>query len=698
MGRKPNPLILQFFERGPKLADHSNRYPHRCKACGENFPKGRIDSLVTHLTKKCPAISPDNRINAVLALHGVPTTAQHAAAVGAGQGGADASTAPRNWTPLETLAEASRQVHLTEKEHGVPVRNGGAAALHPMIDPNLVDGQEELTTLNGTGSNGTQQGDGAVPGKNDFTFTSGNSLMSGIASISATDWEALLATLPPEFAQLAEATANGDGAVDSLVTSSNLDVAAAAAARLNPTVLDPAIAEPIIEGELGASPEQTADEHPLVVPERAAMQPWGQMTDPAHAGRFLELAKVPPMPAKGGKRMLAPGLQGASKTRHTRARFDPSRRKEVQEVRKIGACIRCRILRKTCSKGDPCDTCRKVLTPRIWRGGCVRTKLSVQLDLYTAGVQVVLAQNKINSLKNALVLESNADVQIMVALFHDPNASMMTLPVLVAGAAQDASDSAPVVRPGEVVMVDNDKVELPSEVDKYMKEILGELINREAEGSFIRITLDTARSFLDQRNDFLLRMSLDLWGLVEILDRERQWTIFEVRHGQMEEPRLIKDDTDHDIFDMICLQLTAAAERRAAATSLSLMNGMQRILQDSKNRIDFGMFLTAVILLSCIEKTTWAFKAWEQDNLRQGWPLQEKQPAAFTPQGHIIAEHLRMLLAIRRCLPRTVRGPDGKLVTVEEDETVRRYFERINLNGKDIPAALVLSIVANPAS
>jgi len=40
MGRKPNPLISEYFERGAKINDKSNRYPHRCKLCGEVFPKG----------------------------------------------------------------------------------------------------------------------------------------------------------------------------------------------------------------------------------------------------------------------------------------------------------------------------------------------------------------------------------------------------------------------------------------------------------------------------------------------------------------------------------------------------------------------------------------------------------------------------------------------------------------------------------
>lgn len=56
MGRRPNPLVTEFFTRGPKLPDSSNRYEHTCKLCGENFPKGRADTLLSHLTKTCQAI------------------------------------------------------------------------------------------------------------------------------------------------------------------------------------------------------------------------------------------------------------------------------------------------------------------------------------------------------------------------------------------------------------------------------------------------------------------------------------------------------------------------------------------------------------------------------------------------------------------------------------------------------------------
>lgn len=124
MGRRPNPLILEYFERGPKLNDNSNRYPHTCKQCGENFPKGRIDSLTTHITKRCPAISDSERMRACLELHGITharsaAERHHQAQVAQANGQQISPSAlPQGWSALETLAEASRQVDLNENSRG----------------------------------------------------------------------------------------------------------------------------------------------------------------------------------------------------------------------------------------------------------------------------------------------------------------------------------------------------------------------------------------------------------------------------------------------------------------------------------------------------------------------------------------------------------------------------------------------------
>ncbi|KAL8653075.1 MAG: hypothetical protein Q9210_002321, partial [Variospora velana] len=57
MGRRPNQRVLEYFDRGARLEDNSNRYEHTCKACGEHFPKGRIETLIAHIESKCPSIT-----------------------------------------------------------------------------------------------------------------------------------------------------------------------------------------------------------------------------------------------------------------------------------------------------------------------------------------------------------------------------------------------------------------------------------------------------------------------------------------------------------------------------------------------------------------------------------------------------------------------------------------------------------------
>ena len=45
MGRKPNALSLEFFARGAKLNDQSNRYEHTCRRCGEVVGVSPLDDM-----------------------------------------------------------------------------------------------------------------------------------------------------------------------------------------------------------------------------------------------------------------------------------------------------------------------------------------------------------------------------------------------------------------------------------------------------------------------------------------------------------------------------------------------------------------------------------------------------------------------------------------------------------------------------
>lgn len=122
MGRKPNAIISEFFHRGQKLPDSSNRYEHTCKFCGERFPKGRTDTLIGHILKRCQAVpaTDKDRIHAFMsakpdAHDSKITKANGARKRGQLPGPSSGSTVsslqnPSGLNGLNVLAEASRRV------------------------------------------------------------------------------------------------------------------------------------------------------------------------------------------------------------------------------------------------------------------------------------------------------------------------------------------------------------------------------------------------------------------------------------------------------------------------------------------------------------------------------------------------------------------------------------------------------------
>ncbi|KAH7031116.1 uncharacterized protein B0I36DRAFT_118705 [Microdochium trichocladiopsis] len=745
MGRKQHPIIAQYFDRGAKLADNSNRYEYRCRNCGEHFPKGRLETLTLHITKRCPAITEAERVNACLALHGINSAAQAkaqaarlgdaaaaaaaAAATAAQQANSNAPAhgpqpAPfvenQNWTPLQTLAEVSRQIEASEK-HDEPA---------PPQHDELVDLSVPTTEPPTTMANSTS---------NLFELHDQLSLEHPVVNYEdIAKREPISADEPPQHSLDDHQDLTPEERIAKLLQGTDspsqtaLSVAVAATARLNPSLLDPQLLAdepmtdtvstpaPSTEMLLDYSPSSALSMPPSSLPMPATSLPMPSTpslpmpTTPtistgtsdadmtSHSGTpiddsapWMGMTYMPDVHAppslnnhaqqlmgalnKGGFRMDAFHGPNGIRHRHSRARFDSDRRREVQEVRRIGACIRCRILRKTCSKGTPCDTCKKVLSPRVWRTGCVRTKLSEYIDLYSAGVQVVMAQKRYNSYKTSHTLSNTG---VVVEASHFPETGHNIVFEVLRGCPKEA-DVATLATLGNVglnpvVLLDNDKEDVPAKIEAYMRQILPDLISREP-SSYVRVTLETAVQVANTTNDELLRRSLELWGIVEIMDRERQWNMLAKSPADDFEDHWIKDESESEPYTNICMQLNAGAERKAAAASKSLLNGIQRNLQDGKLKLGFPMFLTVMLFMNCVEKTTWAFKAWDQENLRPKWPL-EKQPSSFTNQGHGLCELLRMLLSIRHILPKTTStDPAAPIVSDDQDPVVQKYFQDLSI-------------------
>jgi hypothetical protein len=389
-----------------------------------------------------------------------------------------------------------------------------------------------------------------------------------------------------------------------------------------------------------------------------------------------------------------PNIKRASKPK-VRGRFTATRRKEVQEVRKRGACIRCRMLKKPCSGESPCSTCRNVESARLWKQPCIRTRIADELDMYSAGLHAVLAYHDINRVKGRVKFRSSA-TQIEATHYPETTVYATFNGLWAQESVMDDSNIDPSLSLEENLaanehtlrILDNDGDDLPMKVEAYMKRMYSVFFEREP-SHFMNITLNTALQLSIEKADVLLQRVLELWAIVHILvDHELRWHI-SLKTVATSEPGTgpqIDDHSNPESYSMLHLQLNAAAEKKAAQISKSVLNDLERRLLQRNSTSSFETFLVALILLNCVEKSTWLFNSWEQESFKSRWPL-DKTPLWYGSQGDRISDMLQMLLRMRGVPPKTYnRVADGVLAT-DGEVVAREFFETLQLR-RQFPSIL----------
>ena len=75
----------------------------------------------------------------------------------------------------------------------------------------------------------------------------------------------------------------------------------------------------------------------------------------------------------------------------------------------------------------------------------------------------------------------------------------------------------------------------------------------------------------------------------------------------------IDDSTNPESYALLCSQLRSAAEKRAAQLSKGVMNDLERRLLQRQHSGWFETFLVAMVLLNCVERASWLFWTWENE-------------------------------------------------------------------------------------
>ena len=71
------------------------------------------------------------------------------------------------------------------------------------------------------------------------------------------------------------------------------------------------------------------------------------------------------------KTTIAAKVEGEKRIGRRKGPLRPDQRKQASEIRKVGACLRCKFLKKTCDKGEPCAGCQPSHA-RLWQVPCTR--------------------------------------------------------------------------------------------------------------------------------------------------------------------------------------------------------------------------------------------------------------------------------------------------------------------------------------
>ena len=395
-----------------------------------------------------------------------------------------------------------------------------------------------------------------------------------------------------------------------------------------------------------------------------------------------------------------------------RGRFSADRRKQVQQVRKKGACIRCRFLKKPCSGETPCLTCQNVESARLWKSPCKRTRIVDEFTLYSTGLHSALAYRDVSSVKASVQLEHFSG---LVEVFHYENPSyIMTFSALTAYKGRENElPSVLGIAPlearmslfgetstdlQEIVILDGEADDLTTKLERYMKEMA--VIFHERESSqIVKSILGMASARIRATGDSILVKVLDLWTATHILsDLELEWKTFinsnmlpanhnaALQHDHLAMAALSSklapiNELSHPYsYALICCQLRAAVEKRASQLSKLVMNDFERRLLERFRSGKFETFLIALILLNCAERTCWLFRTWDTEQHAARWPL-DQRPNVYADQGEQLSDILQMLLKMRDLPPKTSPRPDnGVLKTIEgSDESATRFFEEIQI-------------------
>ena len=199
------------------------------------------------------------------------------------------------------------------------------------------------------------------------------------------------------------------------------------------------------------------------------------------------------------------------------------------------------------------------------------------------------------------------------------------------------------------LILDGDDITLPEKLRGYLRTVMPlvhELELSDISNSTLtialRLSIDKRASglsssrpqliFLIAVQDYLLSQVLDLWTATRLLVNAKVHWQFSLDENDQQQPSSSTNsnttqngsDTSSLINPLLLSQVRALTEKHAARQLKSILNDLEkRLLQRSQSE-GFEIFLTAVILLNCVERSCWLFQTWSDESAQKVAPRHDR--------------------------------------------------------------------------
>ena len=702
------------------------------------FPKGRVDSLTSHLLRKCPNVTEEDRqwvfeqmqqnperksSKANTPVKGLPAHIQQEDLQSEIPMGVYQQPQPPS--ALDTLAEVSRR-HLDYSSQravdGQALKQRAKTVGEVIAEQALIAELQQQSILSSSLSTAGSTSLYSLP----VDASSQQQQSAEISLMTTTDMSA------PPLVQAASAA------------NQQLERSQAQNGQQKRSTSH---VDPQLHNMGGAIQSQFNNDTANRQEDESDTMTWNPTTIPVPQHTFGSLSVPSNEPTLGF------GLLQKSQKNKTRGRFNDSRRKEVQEIRKRGACIRCRMLKKPCSEETPCNTCKNVESARLWKATCLRMRLADAFTLWSvnlfdsrakveipSAVQDLEQLSLLGRLEARFFTRSNSCLSFSAKAYRESSTGADLTLHNESGLEMNESKNVWLLDEGEVM---TDKIE------QYVNQLADASIEEEP-SPLLRATLQRSqelvraeeaeqaakaaeapeqpppRSCYNLQNQ-LLKNVVELWVLTGLLTTPERHNL-QLRHNPLKAARIQPENIDWEAEDweaedgesscriipessfshrLIQSQLAVAIESRCSKLSKTVMNELERRLLQRQQVSRFATFLSAVILLNCVERMTGLYRSLDSDELPKEaheprtevnarsvdaawgnmsyriaeqsslWPL-DIPPSSLWPQGPLFAELLTMLLRMRALPPKTSQNQDGTLAAMQD------YALPVHVNGRPV--------------